>query len=109
MDKATHGATDALDFCTLYESRCRECQKPIATAAATCSNCGATVRNVRPHSAFTRDYLRELNRVMTRGYMVIRPRQQPDSPRERLRSQIIIGIFLIVFLIGLVMAILGKL
>jgi hypothetical protein len=37
--------------------------------------------------------LREFNRVMTHGHMVIRTRQQPDSPRERLRAQIIIAIF----------------
>jgi hypothetical protein len=48
---------------------------------------------------FLRDYFREFNRVMTRGHMVIDTRQQPDSPRERIRSQIIIAIFLITFLI----------
>jgi hypothetical protein len=55
-----------------------------------------------------RDFFREFNRVMTRWYMVIRPRQQPDSPRERLRAQIIIAIFLIAFFTCLVMAILGS-
>jgi amino acid permease len=52
-----------------------------------------------------RDFLRELNRVMTRGHMVIRTRQQPDSPRERLRAQIIIALFLLAMLIGFVVAI----
>jgi hypothetical protein len=46
---------------------------------------------------FMRDYVRKLNQVMTRGHMVIRTPQQRDSPRERLRSQIVIAIFLIVF------------
>jgi hypothetical protein len=55
-----------------------------------------------------RDWLREFNRVMTHGHMVIRTRQQPDSPRERLRAQIIIAIFLIAFFAACVAAILGA-
>jgi hypothetical protein len=62
-----------------------------------------------PPGGIMRDWFREFNRVMTRGYMVIHPRQQPDSPRERIRAQIIIAIFLIGFFISLVLTILGKL
>jgi hypothetical protein len=55
---------------------------------------------------FMRDYFREFNRAMTRGRMVIHTRQQPDSPRERIRSQIIIAIFLIAVLTACVVSIL---
>jgi len=54
---------------------------------------------------FMRDYSRELNRVMTRGHTVIHTRQQPDSPRERIRAQIIIAIFLIGLLITIFMVV----
>jgi hypothetical protein len=60
-------------------------------------------------SGFIRDWLREFNRVMTRGHMVIQTRQQPDSPRERLRSQIIIALFLLAMLIAIVLSIFGAL
>jgi hypothetical protein len=56
---------------------------------------------------FIRDWLRQFNRVMTHGHMVIHTRQQPDSPRERMRSQIIIAIFLIAFFTSIVLLILG--
>ena len=56
-----------------------------------------------------RDFFREFNRVMTRGYMVIRSRQQPDSARERIRARVIIAIFLIAFFIACVVSILEAL
>jgi hypothetical protein len=58
---------------------------------------------------FIRDWLREFNRVMTRGHMVIHTRQQPDSPLERIRSQIIIAIFLLAMLIAIVLSIFSAL
>jgi hypothetical protein len=56
-----------------------------------------------------RDFFREFNRVMTRGHIIIRPRQQPDSPRERIRAQIIIAIFLIALFIACAVSILEVL
>jgi hypothetical protein len=56
-----------------------------------------------------RDFFREFNRVMTRGYLAIRPRQQPDFARERIRAQVIIAIFLIAFFIVCVVSILEAL
>jgi hypothetical protein len=52
------------------------------------------------------NFFREFNRLMTRGHIVIHPRQQPDSARERLRAQIIIAIFLIALFIVFVLSIL---
>ncbi len=56
-----------------------------------------------------RDFFREFNRVMTRGYLVIHPRQRPDSARERIRAQVIIAIFLIAFFITCAVLILEAL
>jgi len=56
-----------------------------------------------------RDFFREFNRVMTRGHIVIRTRQQPDSTRERIRAQVIIAIFLIAIFITCVVSILEVL
>jgi hypothetical protein len=62
--------------------------------------------NGRQQGGITRHFFREFNRVMTRGFIEIHPRQQPDSPRERIRSQIIIAIVLIALFIGFVLSIL---
>jgi len=60
---------------------------------------------VRP-GRIMRDFFREFNRVMTRGHIVIHPRQQSDSAWERIRAQVIIAIFLIAFFITCVVSIL---
>ena len=63
---------------------------------------------VRP-GGMMRDFFREFNRVMTRGHIVLHPRQQPDSARERIRAQVIIAIFLIALFIACVVSILEAL
>jgi DNA-directed RNA polymerase subunit M/transcription elongation factor TFIIS len=85
-----------------------------AEMLVNCPKCKAEIESPRraapsqQHAGTIRHFLREFNRVMTRGYTVIQPRQQPDSARERIRAQIIIAIFLIVISIAFVMAIFGK-
>jgi phage FluMu protein Com len=101
--------------------RCPHCGQHLsvdetrAGSRVNCPNCKAEIENPRrttpseQNAGIMRHFFREFNRLMTRWYIVIQPRQQPDSPRERLRSQIIIAIFLIAFFIVLALTILGKL
>jgi hypothetical protein len=80
-----------------------------AHALQLTARCDWISLTMKKSGGIMRDFFREFNRVMTRGHIVIRTRQQPDSTRERIRAQVIIAIFLIAIFITCVVSILEVL